>query len=412
MIGMMLSIGLIAGPLIGPGFADDPHATWRWVGQPLRTQVVLTVNKADTKKQAFYLVLPILGALLVPIWLVFPSYNIPSHDGSSRWERLVQMDWVGAILHMGASLSLALALTLSGSEYSWNSGSTIALWVVAGLCLCSYVLQQTFSIFTTPQMRIFPGHLLKNRTVASANLGSLCAAVGYSVGLYYFPVFFALVRGHGQVESSVRFLPFMGVFIAGVLVSGNLLPVVGRFKIMYMIGEPVIFLAGILITTQLRPSVSEGTMMGLEALLGFGVGTVFNYGTPISTAVLPPQERLAAVCLAYLATLGMTCMALSIAGAVFQNVGYRLLKNALASYDFSDHDIRLALGGAVSPIWSQSDSAVQEAASSALCWTVNTVFWLVVAAGAVGTVAALLMSAERLDFHGKTRPEEIESTAQ
>lgn len=347
------------------------------------------------------MVIPVVGALLVPIWLVFPSYTIPRRDALSRWQRLGQVDWVGAILHVGTTLTLALALTLSGSEYMWDSGSAIALWVIAGLCLCSYVLQQTFSNFTTPQRRIFPGHLLKNHTVASANLGSLCAAVGYSVGLYYFPVFFALVRGRGPVESAVRFLPFIGAFIAGVVISGGLLPVIGRYKIMYVIGESIMLIAGAVITSQLRPSVGEGTVMGLETLLGFGVGSVFNYATPISAAVLPPQELLAAVCLSNLANLGMICVGLSIAGAVFQNVGFRLLKDALASYEFSDHEIRLALGGAASPVWSQNDPAVQEAALSALCWAINTVFWLIVAAGAMGTVAALLMSRERLDFHGR-----------
>lgn len=49
MIGMMLSVGLIAGPLIGTGFADDPHATWRWVGTLLSLRVALTLNKADKK---------------------------------------------------------------------------------------------------------------------------------------------------------------------------------------------------------------------------------------------------------------------------------------------------------------------------------------------------------------------------
>lgn len=297
-------------------------------------------------------------------------------------------------------------MTLSGSEYSWSSGSAIALWVIGGLCLCLYVTQQKFSIFTTPQRRIFPGHLLKNHTVASASLGSFCAAIAYSIGLYYFPVFFGLVRGHSPTESAVRFLPFIGVFIAGSIISGGLLPIVGRYKVMYMIGGSVILIAGALIATQLRPSVSESHIMGFEALLGFGIGMIFSYSMPISTAVLPPQELLAAACLSNLSTLGTISLALSIAGAVFQNVGYRLLKDALQPYGFSEHDIRSALGGAASPVWDHSDKAVQAVALSAITWAINTVFWLVLAAGAICTFAALVMSREKLDFRKKSRERE------
>lgn len=377
MIGMMLSIGLIVGPLIGTGFADEPHATWRW---------------------AYYFVLPILGALLVPIWLVFPSYKVPRPAGLTLWAQLAGIDWVGAVLHAGSFLTLSMAMTFSGSKYDWSDGSAIALWVVGGLCLCCYVIQQKFSILTTPAKRIFPGHLLRNHTVASANLGSFCAAFGYSVGLYYFPVFFSLVRGHSPVQSAVRFLPFIGVFIAGSIVSGGLLPVIGRYKIMYMIGGPVILLAGALITTQMRPTATDRTIMGLEAVLGLGVGMIFSYSMPISTAALPPEEIMAAACLSNLSTLGTISFSLSIAGVVFQNVGHRLLKEAIGPYGFSAQDIKLALGGADSPIWEESNPAIQELAVSAVAWAINTVFWLVLTAGAICTVASLAMSWEKLDF--------------
>lgn len=369
----MLSIGLMAGPLVGTGFASNQHATWRW---------------------AFYLVLPILGLCLVPIWLVFPSYTVPRRPGVTLLHQIWNIDWVGAVLHMATITLLALALTLSGSKYEWNSGSAVALWVLAGICLFSYVSQQFFCILTTPQRRIFPGHLLKNHTVAFANLGSFCAAIAYSVGLYYFPVFFAFARGHSPVESAVRFLPFIGVFIAGTLISGGLLPVIGRYKIMYMIGGPIILTAGALITTQMDPSISETAVMGFEALLGFGVGMVFSYSMPISTAVLPPEEYFAAACLSNLSTLGTISISLSIAGSVFQNMGHKLLREA----GFDDNDIELALGGVASPAWKNSDSATQEQAVSAVTWAINTVFYLVLASGTICTIASLAMKWEKLDF--------------
>lgn len=80
MIGIMLSVGLIVGPLIGTGFASEAHATWRW---------------------AYYIVVPIQGLFLIPISLVFPSYKLPRPANSTLRTQLARIDWVGAVLHAG-----------------------------------------------------------------------------------------------------------------------------------------------------------------------------------------------------------------------------------------------------------------------------------------------------------------------
>lgn len=82
---------------------------------------------------------------------------------------------------------------------------------------------------------------------------------------------------------------------------------------------------------------------------------------------------------------------LSIAGVVFQNVGYRLLKDAIGPYGHLDflpagHQIG---SGTVSPIWEEYGPAIQE---TPVVLTIKTVFWLVLTAGAICTVASLVSS--------------------
>lgn len=76
-------------------------------------------------------------------------------------------------------------------------------------------------------------------------------------------------------------------------------------------------------------------MIGPEAVLRIRFGIIFSYRMPISIsrAKLRPDELLAAVCLFNLFGLGANCLGLSIAEAIFQNVGYHRVKEAHGSYE-------------------------------------------------------------------------------
>ena len=342
--------------------------------------------------------LPFLGVLLPLSVFVFPSFRARRLTDSSILKSLAEIDWVGAVLHAGTFTLLPVALTLSGSVFAWKSAGAITLWVFAGLFLIAYVLQQGFCLFTTRARRIFPGHLVLNRTVGLANLGTCCAALAYSVGLYYFPVFFAFTRGHGPIGTAVRFLPFIGVFIASILLSSVLLTVIRRYKILYMIAGPLILTSGALITTQMKPTASERVIMGFEALLGFGVGLIYSHAMSISSVSLPTEEVFAASCLANLSMLGTIAIAVGLEGSVFQNEGMRSLKQAVGDLGFSDKELREALGGVASPLFAELDPAVRELVYASVTSTIKTPFHLVVAAGTTCTLLSWAMKWEKLNF--------------
>lgn len=118
--GLVWGLGTVLGPVVGGGFE---LYTWRW---------------------AFYINL-LFGAILLPTYL----FAIPSNDplpGTSRWRKLASFDWVGTVLSVGAFTTLVMAINFGGTLYPWNSGQTIALFIVSGALWIIFGLQQGFEI--------------------------------------------------------------------------------------------------------------------------------------------------------------------------------------------------------------------------------------------------------------------------
>lgn len=179
LIGASFAIGLLTGPVIGGAFAENEDATWRWVND--------LYGSASTRLhlisfQAFYFVLPLAGIIGVACLGLYPSYKVQTNKPLSQ--HLKEFDYVGCVLHMGTFVLLGLACIFSGPTWDWDSGASIAVWVLFGVTLLAYVLQQSFCIFTTPENRIFPVSVLAYRAVALTAVGTSCGAIGYGATLY------------------------------------------------------------------------------------------------------------------------------------------------------------------------------------------------------------------------------------
>ena len=168
-------------------------------------------------------------------------------------QKLKQLDFPGIILNVGAFVSLIMALTFGGTEYKWSDGREIALWVVGGVLMLSFVLQQAFSIGTTPETRLFPVDFLQKRIMwilfALMSAASTCVFVcrsfrrdadhidrDYQVPTYYIPLYFQFVRGDGPLAAAVRLLPFICIMIFFGLLNGALMTKFGYYMPWYFFG--------------------------------------------------------------------------------------------------------------------------------------------------------------------------------
>jgi hypothetical protein len=312
-------------------------------------------------------------------------------------QKLAEIDWIGATLNGAVFVLFMIVVTFGGSTYAWNSGSSIALWVVFGVCLISLIVQQYFAIFTTPANRIFPTHFLKSRTMVLLYVATGAAAAANAVTLYYVPLFFQFTRGDSALKAAVRLLPFIVIFVVSVMIAGGSLPAVGRYQIFYVIGGVLALAGGACIFT-IDAHTKVANMYGYEVLIAAGTGLVFQNAYAIAAAKVPAADRAKAIGFINVAQIGTIAISLAIAGSLFQNLGFEALKSAFASYNFPDDYVRSALAGSISPVFNSADPKVIEIAVSTVAQTIQRTFGTVVAAGAVLLVSALLMRFEKVNL--------------
>src|SRR4051794_13271345 len=238
LFGAVFGVSSVAGPLIG-GFLTT-HVSWRFI---------------------FYVNLP-LGALAFGVLAV----ALPSM--SER--RSHAIDYAGTVLLAVTLSSLVLMTTLGGNTYHWVSPQTIGLGVIGVVALFAFV-----RVEARAAEPILPPSLFRNRVFV------VCSAVGLVVGfalfgaLTYLPLFQQVVRGLSPTESGLQLLPVMGGLLVSSIVSGQIIPRTGRYKVFPIAGTAVAAIGLYLLS-----SLDETTASGVAALhmliLGLGLGMVMQ----------------------------------------------------------------------------------------------------------------------------------------
>ncbi|KAI3317985.1 MFS general substrate transporter [Xylariaceae sp. AK1471] len=374
--GASFAFGILTGPVIGAGFAQTEHATWRW---------------------AFYLCLPILIAALLICIFALPRYSPPTEKSVST--HFKEIDWVGHILHAGTFISLGLATVFSGSTWPWGSVPQLTVWVVFTVTAVAYIVQQTFSIATKPERRIIPIHLLQKRIVLLTFLCTLGASITYGVTLYYTPLFYAFTREIGPVEAGLRLLCLTAFFIIAIFIAHALLPVAKFYMPFFLTGAVLLLIGGIslhTVTTHTRLAV----VMGFDAIIGAGVGILWNLSIPVCSAVLEDQEeRLDQSTLHSIAQLGGTAISLSVSAAIYQNIGLSLVKEAAQFTGYKDTEILALLTGAKSDILDAFSPEVKTLVIEAIVKTISRLYFVVIGGAVLCFVASGFLKIEPLEFN-------------
>lgn len=372
LIGVFWGLGAVLGPVIGGAFAESA-ATWRW---------------------AFYINL-VIGAISAPAFLFYLPPIRPIQGVSFR-ERLVTIDFVGFFLGAGMWISFLLAFTMAGGQWPWNDGRTIATFVAFGATLVLYVLQQLFSVFTTPARRAFPVHLLRDRTQVLLYIVTAAGTTTLYVVVYYIPLYFQFVNDDEALMAAIRLLPFVVISVTVNLVSGSLLHFIKIYMVLYVIASVFLLVGGGPLMVYLDPGSSTGTIYGLTILVAVGTGLSMVTGYTVATLTLKPEDIGAGLKLQNVSQIGGQVIALAFAGQIYQSTAFKNLSAALAGNGFSVKEIKSAASGSQSALLKQLDGELREKAIEAITHAMQMTFVLIPVAGGIMLVAALLMKRERL----------------
>ena len=370
LVSALWALGVVVGAPIGAALAANPDITWRW---------------------AFYVNLPAIG-----LGLMAALFSLPTESSNERiqlWRRVSRVDPGGILFNIAAPVLFALALTFSGSVWAWRSGEAIATWVTFGIVLIGWCAQQKYCIFTTPEQRAIPVHILSRRDLQPVWVASACAGGTYAVTMYYTPLFFAFARGMTPMQQTVRTLPFILSFIFAVMLTGRLLRATARYNLVFTLAGAVTLAGGAAMAATLRYGVSDKAVMGLLVVIGIGLGMHFQHGAAISNVINQNNmsDCVDSLAVFNLAQMGGIAVVLAIAGAVYENEGQASVARALGDRNYTAKDIRQALAGVSTTVWQAEDPRILEQSIVAVIQTLAKEFYIVFVSGTLCMLSRLLM---------------------
>jgi MFS family permease len=372
LIGFFWGAGAVLGPVIGGAFAVSA-ASWRW---------------------AFYINLVIGGATApLYIWAV-PA--IHPTEGVTIKHRLANLDFLGFLFTIGIWVSFTMATTMGGAQWPWKDGRTIATFVVFGVLVIVYTLQQFFNVFTTRDTRSFPGQLLKKRTQVLLFIATAANITSLFVIVYFVPIYFQFVHGDTAIMAAVRLLPFIVISVTFNLLAGHFLPRIQYYMVVYIASGLLITLGGALLYGYLDPTTPAANIYGFSVIAAVGTGVTLQIGYAVATLKVGAKDEGDAISLQNVAQIGGSVLALVIAGQVFQSAAMQNLTSVLAGQGFSEADIQGAVAGAQSVVFGKLTGELRDAAVRAITSAMQKSFILVIVSGATVTVAGAAMRFEKL----------------
>jgi hypothetical protein len=298
-------------------------------------------------------------------------------------------------LNTGIYVAFVLAFTFGGNQWSWSSGRTIALIVVFAVLLISFAIQQTFCIFTTSDLRIFPVDFLRSRDLLLQYIAISAAVTSLFLSIYYIPLFFNFTRGDSNIDAAIRLLPFICITIFFIMLNGALMPKFGYYMPWYLFSGVFMLIGGSVMYTCVDPSTSNSAVYGFSILTAIGAGSAQQAAYSVTQAKVPVNRIADAVNFINAAQIGGIVIVLTINGAIFQSVGFREVSNALGPA-FSTADVRSALAGAKSDIFDKITTDVRDKVIAGIVQAISDGYILIIIAGAVMIITSLLMKREKL----------------
>ena len=244
--------------------------------------------------------------------------SIQPRPGASISSRIAGVDVVGTILLAGTYLAGLMAISFGGVLYAWGSGRIIALFVVAGVLITVFLVQQIWSVATRPERRAFPLHFFQNSTLVIVFVLECCASCLTYIPVYFIPLYFQFVRHDTALMAGVRLLPLVVFLVVAIVINGFAMTATGRYLPWFFAGGTLGLIGSALLYT-VDSTTSNAKIYGYSILIGTGAGCFLQLPFSVVQSLVPPESIPKAISFVTFAQLGAPSLMLSVVNAVFLN---------------------------------------------------------------------------------------------
>lgn len=257
-VGGIMALGTIGGPLLG-GLLTD---VWGW-------------------RSNFFVGVPF--ALLALVLLQF-TLHLPKPQRDTK----VSIDYFGIVLLAVGVSTLLIWVSMGGSEFDWDSSTSIMLAVIAGVAIAGFITVEFFV-----KEPIVPMSLFRNRTFTLSVIASIAIGVSMFATSVFLAQYFQLARGATPTESGLMTIPMIIGQMGASIVIGQLVSRFGKWK-GWMLTGSVLTTIGVSLMATLRYDTPFPLVAAYMFVLGAGLGMVMQNLTLIVQNDTAPQQLGAA----------------------------------------------------------------------------------------------------------------------
>ncbi|KAI9452641.1 Mfs1.2 [Lactarius psammicola] len=281
------AVGGGVGPVIGGSLAQSGH--WRWL---------------------FYLNLPIC-AFNATLVLLFMRLKTPRATLS---EKLSKIDFVGNILITGSTTSVVIGLTWGGIQFPWSSASVLVPLVLGLVGLAAFVIYELH--FCKPPT--VPILLDLDWTSTSGYLQNFVMAVVLASLSYWYAVFFEACKDKSPAGAGVDLFGLSYSISLVAIVAGVAVKKTGKYMVPTYVGW-VLMVVGAGLLTTLRADSDIAKSVGLQLVIGGGVGIIYVVSLFPILASIPVTQSAPAMALYVFSRNFGYIWGVTVGGAILQN---------------------------------------------------------------------------------------------
>ena len=217
------------------GIINIIYATGSGMGAPLGGILADYIGWRWYELSMFYVAAAILTSYIRAFLAQFPMcilafsavsvmLKLPARENTHWKEKVRRIDFLGAIVLVGAVLGFLLGLD-RGSNVSWTLPLTIISLSISVVLFIAFVLVEIY-LAAEP---FAPGHIIFNRTFFALYGCNFFSFGGWLAALFYIPLYFQAVDGVSATTAGLRLLPCILAGVSGSLFSWFIMRWTGKY---------------------------------------------------------------------------------------------------------------------------------------------------------------------------------------